>query len=523
MIGDVGIARTSRLSSHHVASSRILVLAALLGTAPAFAQSTWRIIPSISVGETLTDNVRLAPDSRKESDVVTQIGPGVQVDGTTGRLKLNFNYRASALLYAKNSDANDLQNYFDGSGTLEAVQNWLFVDARASVTQQSFSAFGSQGNIASENINPNRAETLAYQISPYVRGRFTPNIDYNVRYTRSGTAVLGNSPANSQGTSWTDDWTGTLTGPPLTRGLEWSATAQYTLAHAGEGRDASARRAFGSLAYRFDPQVRVGGRLGWESNDYASTDNNSGVTYGAQLDWVPTDRTRVNALTEHRPFTNTHSFTLQHRTRLTSWLLSDSKSVTTGPAQLALARVGSAFDLFFNVLATTIPDPIERTAEVNRQLAQAGITRDLQLATTFITSRVIVQRARQASVAILGVRNTVTLGASFTESRAVDTGAAFVDDFATTSEVEQRSLTASWAHQLSAITSANLIGTYTRSTGASGSGPETTEKSARFFLNHQFSPRTTGSVGLRYIRFDSTTADDFREKAITASLLVTFY
>jgi uncharacterized protein (PEP-CTERM system associated) len=203
--------------------------------------------------------------------------------------------------------------------------------------------------------------------------------------------------------------------------------------------------------------------------------------------------------------------------------LSDSKSVTTGPAQLALARLGTAFDLFFNVLATSIPDPVQRTAEVNRQLQQAGIPRDLQLATTFVTSRVIVQRARQASLALLGVRNTVTVGATLTESRAVDTGGSFVDDFATTSEVEQRSLVASWAHQLSAITTANLTGMYTRSTGASGTGPETTEKSARFVLNHQFSPRTTGSLGLRYIRFDSTTADDFREKAITASVLVRFY
>jgi uncharacterized protein (PEP-CTERM system associated) len=519
MIGDAGIASTRGLSTTYLASSRILVLAALLGTAPAFAQSTWRIIPSISIAETLTDNVRLAPDSQKDSDVITQISPGVQVEGTTGRLRLNFNYRATGLLYAKNSDSNDIQNYFDGSGTFEAVRNWLFVDARASVTQQSFSAFGSQGSIAPENINSNRAETLAYQISPYVRGRFTPNIDYNLRYTLTGTKVQGNNVGDSQ----VEDWLGTITGPPIARGLEWSGTAQYTIAHPGEGRDVSSQRAFGSLGYRFGPQIRTSLRAGWESNDYASTNNDSGVYYGAELQWVPTDRTQIHALTEHRPFTNTHTFTFQHRTRLTSWQLSDSKSVTTGPAQLALARLGTAFDLLFNVLATSIPDPVARTAEVNRQLQQSGIPRDLQLATTFVTSRVIVQRARQASVAILGVRNTVTLGASLVESRSIDTGAPFVDDFSTTSEIEQKSFIASWAHQLSAITTANLIGTYVRSTGASGSGPETTEKSARFLLNHQFSPKTTGSVGLRYIRFDSSTAEDFREKAVTASVLVTFY
>jgi uncharacterized protein (PEP-CTERM system associated) len=519
MIGDGGIASTSRPGSHPVASSRILVLAALLVIAPAFAQSTWRITPSISVAETLTDNVALAPDSRKQSDLITQISPGVQVQSTSGRLRFNADYRANALLYAKSSSNNDVQNYLNATGTLELVPSRVFIDANAGITQQSFSAFGTQANLAPENINNNRAETFSYGISPYMRGSLGTTADYQLRYSLSGSKVPGRSLAAGQ----VEDWFGSVTGRPVPYGFEWALNGQYSIVHPGEGRDVSSRRAYGSVGYRFDPQIRVAARAGWESNDYAGTNNASAATYGAQLDWVPTDRTRVSALAEHRPFTNTHQINFTHRTRLTSWILSDSKTVTSLPAQLAVGRLGTAFDLLFNVLASNFPDPVERTAEVNRRLQQSGIPRDLQLATTFVNSRVIVQRVRQASVAILGARNTVTLAATLTDDSAVDRGAPLNDDFSTTNEIEQRSLSASWAHQLSGLTTANLMGTYVRSTGASGSGPETTEKSARFLLNHQFSPKTTGSLGLRYIRFDSTTAEDFREKAITASLFVTFY
>ena len=518
MIGAAGIESSRRLRTDHVACSRILVLAALLGTAPAFAQ-TWRIVPSISVAETLTDNVSLAPDNRKQSDLITQVSPGVNVQKTSGRLKLNLNYRATGLFYAKNSDQNDIQNYLDAAGTLEAVENWLFVDASANVSQQAFSAFGAQSNLATENINANRAETLTYRVSPYVRGRFGNTADYELRYSLSGSKVRG----NELGETTVEEWGGRITGRESPMGFGWALGASYNVAHADEARDVSSRRVNGSLSYRFDPQVRVSALAGWESNNYSTTNDSSAATYGAQLEWTPTERTRINALAERRPFTNTHQIGITHRTRLTAWQFSDSKSVTTLPAQLTVAQLGTAFDLLFNALATRFPDPIQRAAEVDRQLRLNGIPRDLALATAFLSSQAFVQRARQLSVAILGVRNTVTLAASLVESRAIETGSPLAGDFSTTSEVEQRSLTANWAHQMSAVTTMNLLATHTRSKGASGTGPETTEKSARLLLTHQLSPKTSGTIGLRYIRFDSTTADDFREKAITGTLLVRFY
>lgn len=72
------------------------------------------------------------------------------------------------------SQNNNTQNSLNAFGTLEAVENWLFIDASGNIYQQSISAFGaapiSPG--VNTNVNSNITETSTYQVSPYIRGSF---------------------------------------------------------------------------------------------------------------------------------------------------------------------------------------------------------------------------------------------------------------------------------------------------------------------------------------------------------------
>jgi uncharacterized protein (PEP-CTERM system associated) len=536
MIGAAaGLRSNTRCRTDLVVCTRLVALAALLSAGPSFAQLTpgstsgqlgggssgvpsWRIVPTISISETLTDNVALAPDNRKESDLITRISPGVRLEKPAGRLKLNLNYQMQGLLYANNSDSNDIQNYLNASGTLEAIRNWFFIDARANISQQVLSPFGVQSNVATENINQNRAETLAYQLSPYIKGRMGATTEYQLRYTYSASSVRGSTLGDTQ----VQDMVGLISGRPNPYGFGWTLNASYQGIHTDGSRDVNARRVGGSVLHQFTPQFRTSLLGGWESNNYSTSGETSSATYGVQAEWLPTDRTRVNALAERRPSIDTHQFSFSHRSRRTAWHFSDFKSVTTLANQLNLGQVTTAFDLFFNALTSQFPDPLARAAAVERLLQQSGIPRDLAVATFFVTSRAIVQRSRQASVALLGVRNTVTLAGTLTDSRSLESILGAPDEFSRTAEIEQRSLTASWAHQLSPLTSFNLIGTQTRSTGGSGSGAETTQNTVQLLLTHRFGPKTFGTLGARYINFDSGVADDFREKALTGSFVVTF-
>jgi uncharacterized protein (PEP-CTERM system associated) len=119
------------------------------------------------------------------------------------------------------------------------------------------------------------------------------------------------------------------------------------------------------------------------------------------------------------------------------------------------------------------------------------------------------------------VRNTVTLAAAVIDSAPVDSGVATLDDFARSSEIRQRSLSAIWAYQLSGFSTMNVLASQVRSSAGSGAAVSSTESAARVLFSQQIGARTFGTLGARYVRFDGT-GSSFREKAITASVVVTF-
>ena len=51
-------------ADYRIQPIRVLLLAGVIGTGPANAE-TWRITPSLSAAETVTDNVNLAPNGLK--------------------------------------------------------------------------------------------------------------------------------------------------------------------------------------------------------------------------------------------------------------------------------------------------------------------------------------------------------------------------------------------------------------------------------------------------------------------------
>lgn len=131
----------------------------------------WVIVPRISLTETLTDNGRLsASRGASGSEQITQITPGIRIQGESARLKGYLDYGLSQIYYAQHSSANKTQN-FNAFGTLEAVEDWLFLDAGGNISQASISAFGTQSS-SNASINANSTETSSFRLSPYTRGVF---------------------------------------------------------------------------------------------------------------------------------------------------------------------------------------------------------------------------------------------------------------------------------------------------------------------------------------------------------------
>src|SRR5881628_2392215 len=63
---------------------------------------TLSIVPRLSITETLTDNSRLVTADR-QSDLITQIAPGLRITSSGGRVKGFLDYSLNGLIYARNS------------------------------------------------------------------------------------------------------------------------------------------------------------------------------------------------------------------------------------------------------------------------------------------------------------------------------------------------------------------------------------------------------------------------------------
>lgn len=504
--------RTSRIDTQ-----RLILLGIALGIVafPAFA-GDWKITPSIAVNETATDNVALS-STQKKGDLITDISPGISIDGSGGRSKLHLSYQLHNLFYAQDATRNNTQNSLNASGTLEALENWLFIDASGVISQQSISAFGgATSSTVNTNVNGNTTETSTYRISPYIRGTLGSLADYQVRYNLSTTSSKSSLAFGSD----TTELIATLKGATTRVNLGWLLDASSQNVRYDSGRSNEADRLRGVLTYRFDPQFRVSLIGGREANNYLSLSKEAHTIRGAGFDWAPTERTQISARRESRFFGNSNSFSFSHRTEGSAWKISESKDAVIQSNQQSTVGLGTFYDLFFSLFSSAEPDPERRAALVNSLLLSVGIPANTQIPGGFLTSGVTLQHRREMSFALLGARNTVAFAATQSDSQnlsqGVGTGFLAGEDFSNAQNIRQRGASINWSHKLTALSS--LTGVFSRmiSTGTGTTTLETTQKMMNLNFSTQLGPKTSAGIGARRVVVDGTT--NYSENALTGTL-----
>lgn len=488
----------------------LLAIVCALGSAHA---ANWTITPTVSANETWTDNVALV-DKGKESDLVTDVSPGIRIEGRGARLRLNFDYAFHQLYYNKDSTRDETQNYLNASGALEAVEKWMFVDFSGNISQQSLSAFGKQSP-SSINVNRNRTETSTYRVSPYVRGAFGTTADYELRYQATTTRADSGQASNSD----TSTWSANLKGATGFANLAWSLDVTSVTYDYDVGRTSEFERLSGALTYRLTPQFRFSILFGQERSNLVTLTKEDYSNYGASVDWAPGERTRLSAAKEHRSFGDSHTVSFSYRTPLTAWSFSDVRDASAQTDQLARGGSANIGDLWAVILSPQFPnDPAGLAAAVKSSLGTTPP--ESLLPSGYLTTRVTVQRNRQFSVAALGARNTVT----FTLNRSDDEplGADNLGgDFATTSSIRQRGTGLNWSYRLTPLSSLAALASWQNSTGSNENTQDTTSRN--FSLNYvtQLGGKTSLTLGARHANSDGS-GTDYRENALTAGLTARF-
>lgn len=124
----------------------VLAVGALALPGVAAAQSL-RVTPTLTTELTWTDNVDAEPNGR--DDWILEVTPGISVSRTAGRMTGGLSARLRNLMYFNESDENTSFVSLNGSGSFEAIEDLLFIDASAAITRNNlltFSGAGSRGS-----------------------------------------------------------------------------------------------------------------------------------------------------------------------------------------------------------------------------------------------------------------------------------------------------------------------------------------------------------------------------------------
>ena len=484
-------------------------------TAPSGSKRTVSIVPRFSVTETMTDNVFLS-STNKQSEQTTDINPGIRISGEGSRIKGYFDYSRRESLYAQNSSGRTSQNALNTFGSIEAVDNRAYLDVSGTISQQAISALGTQ-SLGNSAINSNLTESTNLRLSPYVRGQLGGFANYTLRHSIS----TNRSQSAQVSDVTTSDTQFQLNSAGSSTPLAWSmAATRQNIGYSGVGRSTESDSATGSLVYTVTPQLVLTLTGGQESNNFTTINKELNWTSGFAVNWRPAETTQFIATRQNHSYGDSFALSLDHRTGRTAWRFSDSKAVTATPSQPGFASLGSVYDLYFAQFAAIEPDPVARAALVSNFLLVNGINPNTVAVSSFLTSAVSLQRRQDMSVALLGVRDTITLTATRSEGSRLDSISGVSDDLSNSGVIRQSGLSINFSHKLTPETALTLLASAQQASSSLGQ-QNTTTNLINISLSTRVGTQSTALLGLRRVMFESN-ANPYTENAITGTLNVPF-
>ena len=489
---------------------------ASLGLGVAHGES-WTFIPQVTAGETYSTNMALVGAS-PQSGWITDIAPGIRVDGAGSRVKAHLDYSRENLYYQGNSEWNRHQNLLNSLATIEAVDKWLFVDASANIVQRNLSVFGPV-SVDQTNAAAKQVETRTTQVAPYIRGHVFNDAEYLLRIN----SIDAKSDDPTLVTTRVNQVVGSLKNLASAGAIGWLGDFSATNVKNDIVGSRDDTRFRGGLALSIGPRMHLSLSTGRETTNFNSSEKENTATPGVGLEWSPTPHTQVAALGEKRFFGTGHNLLLSHRTALTAWRYSDVKDVAILPTLLAGYNPGSISELMSDLLEASIPDPSERGREVRSRMDQIGAVANLPGGGGVQTSRFYLDRFQQASVALLGQRNTLTLLLSQRVQQLLSFAPDAVDSFSQfDTDIRERGASLAWLHRLTPVTNLNVSMARLKSEGLTTANLESNQTTATAAVTIRLTAKASASVGARRTKVDSTVSGSIRENALVGSLTQRF-
>jgi uncharacterized protein (PEP-CTERM system associated) len=451
-------------------------------------------------------DIRNSP-SRAGQDTVLQAQPSVQYTSRAGWIRGSGRYGVGFIQHSRDGGASDVQHNLNAQFTAEAVPNRVFVEAAATAARSSLSPFGLQTAQGSLQTNENRVDVGTLSLTPFVRGAVGDIATYEARLSARAQNTRHSKLGDSTGVSRLASL-----GSPSGRLLGWSLSYSEDHSAFRDQRSTDTRRAQASLTWVPDPELRFIVRGGRESSNVGSLEAQSVTSRGGEIQWTPSDRTQVRLAADRRYFGTSRQLTISERLPLSSVVFTSTRDVVTNGSPTGVGQPITLYQLYFQLYASAVPDPVVREQFVLTVLQSLGLDPSSAATGGAVRSSATLSRRSDLAWTYGGRRLTVTVQGFSSTSDRVSADPSLAGD----GRVAQTGYTSTVAWRLTPTAALNVSGQRLM-TQANATQAGTDLKSLGVNWTDTLSPRTTVGLGARYAVFNST-IDPYRETGITASL-----
>ncbi len=234
------------------------------------------IQPTLSLGETLTDNVFYSSTNRTAA-AETRLIPGVSISADTPRLQGVMTTQVEGDVYVPTSTLDQVYANLYANGTATILPDHLFVDLQSSISQGS--TLPGLGFInASQLPRTQQTQIFTNTISPYLTESFDGKVDTELRYRFGSTNFGGGNTFTT--TPTLASLNTNLDNGILNEGTFTAATgrdfqraqSRLTIDASSFNSNSTSRNeqlsGFDDLQYQITPEIAALGRIGYQTIQY---------------------------------------------------------------------------------------------------------------------------------------------------------------------------------------------------------------------------------------------------------------
>lgn len=491
-------------------------IAPLLTPADAVAQR-WIADVGMSSQIEFTSNALLGQADAR-GDAILDIRPHIRLFGEGGQFKFSGSATLDGIAYLNHTQPSRIQPQADLTASLEAVPRLVFFEAGLRAFQTSANPFGARQETGS--TSENSLTTVLLRLAPRIEGRAGEHLRYVVRSDNSWTNVSGATAAiaGSSSAGYYGQHSAFIEQDPVPFGWRFEAQRSETRYRDTTQEPLVLDTARATVLYAPGVDLRLGIHTGYERTSF-DTPGQNGVLYGVDAKWQPSSRTRLSALGERRFFGSAWSLAFDHRTPAFAWnILSTRTLQTSAQALVDLPATDNVAALLDGMFTTRFPDPVERARAVQDFIASRGLPTSSLQPIALQQQQLSVVNLNKATVALIGVRNTVSFSAFHSRTRDALDASAIPSGGSLTNNT-QVGASVDLTHRLTPNYALTASADWSRiSALAAFGGDRTIQQTARLQLNVLVAPKTTAAAGARYRLLDSNTAFSGHEAAVFVGL-----